>query len=147
MAWQSMAASPKILHSTDFSETSDRALRKAIDYAKLHHAPIDLVHVERPIAGALRQGSPPSERKESYVSHSLEQRARLIREAGVRCETFALLGTPGSAILDHAKQRGITLIVMGTHGRTGIGRALMGSVTQHVARYSNCPVLIVAPKE
>jgi nucleotide-binding universal stress UspA family protein len=145
-----MEAKPRVLHPTDFSETSDRALRIAIDYAKLHgDAPIDLVHVERPTASAIHEGRTPTPAKhaETYVGHSLAERERRILEAGLRCETFALIGSPGSAILDHAREREITLIVMGTHGRTGIGKALLGSVAQHVARYSRCPVLIVAPRE
>jgi nucleotide-binding universal stress UspA family protein len=137
----------RILHPTDFSATADRALRIAIEYARLHAAPIDLVHVEHLTATVMSRGATAaSEKPQPYVAESLEERARLIRSAGIDCETFALVGSAGSAILDHAGQHRNNLIVMGTHGRSGIANALIGSVAAHVARYAECPVLMVGPK-
>ena len=136
------------MHPTDFSLTADRALRIAIDYAKLHAASIDLVHVEHLTAKVMSRGATSTSAKpQPYIAESLEERARLIRQASIVCETFALVGSPGSAILDHARQHRNSLIVMGTHGRAGVAKALIGSVAAHVARYADCPVLMVGPKD
>ena len=105
------------------------------------------MHVEHLTAAVMSRGaSAPGAQAQPYVSESLEERARLIQRAGLACETFALVGSPGSAILDHARQHRNHLIVMGTHGRSGVAKALIGSVAAHVARYADCPVLMVGPK-
>lgn len=106
------------------------------------------MHVEHLTATVLSHGATSAgDKPQPYVAESLEERARLIRHAGIGCETFALVGSPGSAILDHARQHRSSLIVMGTHGRSGIGKALIGSIASHVARYAGCPVLVVGPRQ
>jgi nucleotide-binding universal stress UspA family protein len=64
-------------------------------------------------------------------------------EAGISLEHRLGYGEPGSTILAVAEEIGADLIVMGTHGRTGLRRLLMGSVAEHVVRHASCPVLTV----
>jgi nucleotide-binding universal stress UspA family protein len=61
--------------------------------------------------------------------------------------TEVISGNPGDAIIDYAKEHGGDLIVMGTHGRTGLRHLLMGSVAEHVVRHAPCPILIVRSVE
>jgi nucleotide-binding universal stress UspA family protein len=63
----------------------------------------------------------------------------------VPVETQVLLGTPGAAIVTAARDSNADLIVMGTHGRTGISRLLLGSVAEYVLRHAQCPVLTIKP--
>ena len=66
---------------------------------------------------------------------------------GVDTESFVLTGNPHTAIVDHVEEHGIDLVVMGTHGRTGVDRHLLGSVTETVVRMSDAPVVTVRGAE
>jgi len=131
-----------ILHPTDFSEQSDYALRLACALARDHEARLVLLHVAAPpmavYGGDMLVAVPPE-------SHD-EERQRLDRLSvpeGVSAERRLVEGDPGTEILLAARQTGPDLIVMGTHGRTGLARILMGSVAERVVRKAPCPVLTV----
>ena len=66
-----------------------------------------------------------------------------MRAAGLRCETAMLVGRPDAEIVARATATGAELIVMGTHGRSGLAHALLGSVAERVVQHAPCPVLIV----
>jgi nucleotide-binding universal stress UspA family protein len=66
-----------------------------------------------------------------------------VRAAGLRCETAMLVGRPDTEIVARANATGAELIVMGTHGRSGLAHALLGSVAERVVQHSPCPILIV----
>ena len=66
-----------------------------------------------------------------------------MRAAGLRCETAMLVGRPDAEIVARANATGAELIVMGTHGRSGLAHALLGSVAERVVQHSPCPILIV----
>ena len=65
-----------------------------------------------------------------------------LRDAGVPGETMIVHGVPFQTIIDTAKEQGVDLIIMGTHGRTGLTHVLMGSVAENVVRLAPCPVLV-----
>jgi nucleotide-binding universal stress UspA family protein len=144
----------RILHATDFSTASRPALSTAIALARRSRAHLTLVHTLPPPALVL---------EDSYISakafRELEERAfrqaegrlrRLgarARTAGVRVSTLVLRGTPFEQIIRAAGRERADLIVIGTHGRTGFARLMLGSVAERVVGLARCPVLTVRSKE
>ena len=120
----------EILVATDFSEAAEAALRVAHAYAVAFHARLHVLHVSWPDAHGL-------------TSLFAEIRARLGTAVPVVIASHR--GNEADEIVRYAAQHGIDLIVLGTHGRTGFSRALLGSVAERVARTAPCPVLTVPP--
>ena len=135
-----------ILVPTDGSSEVERALEHAFDLAQAHHATVRAIYVvsvagygglpmETPldgIAGALR------EEGEAAV-----ERVEELAPTDVEVETRVLEGSPSRVIVDHAQPDECDLVVMGTHGRGGIDRLLLGSITERVVRHAPVPVLTV----
>lgn len=138
-----MLAIKTILHPTDFSEASEHALRMAYELACDYKARLIVIHaVEPPVYyGELGVNfTAPSEYRETAE----ERLADLVDAAqGITVERQVIEGIAAPEILAIAKEQNCDLIVIGSHGRTGLGRVLMGSVAEEVARKSPCPVLIV----
>ena len=157
-----------VLVPTDFSDPSTHALRHAIAEATLHHAKVTLLHVLPPRAGPdvyyvtgapeagpqggfdLITGGPPG----AYLSsESTVLRRDPNEEARAQLrdlvpDTFhdawdveVAAGDPADTIVRVARERHADLIVMGTHGRTGLQHVLLGSVAEKVVRFAPCPVL------
>lgn len=134
-----------ILHPTDPSEASDEALQAACLLARDHGAKLVLVSVPAPPLPAVETFVPASEylRVAEQAGQHLESVASRIPDVPV--ETRVLSGVPGPAIVAAAESCQADLIVMGTHGRKGVSRMLLGSVAEHVVRHAACPVLTVKP--
>ena len=138
-----------ILVPTDFSGPSDAALEYARVLAAKFGATLHLLHVLEmsfvagPLVGPFIDERPAVQaRLFEDASIRLEHRARTANaEFPVRSEIVG--GTGARAIVDYARERGMDLIVMGTHGRTGMAHLLMGSVAERVVRSASCPVLTV----
>lgn len=134
-----------ILHPTDFSVGSNYALRLACAVARDSHARLILLHVFTPppiINGEALLPPDPDVIKAELRS----QLQALTLETGdlpVECRLDE--GYPGSDIPRVARETKADLIVIGTHGRTGLNRLLMGSVAEQVVRKAMCPVLTVKP--
>ncbi len=139
-----------ILVPTDFSPCARRAVEYAADLARASGALLVLHHAtELPfgVHGSDRihpEGAREPVRIDDYARNSA--RAHLDEEAawigpGVQVITRAELGATVQRILDAAQELGADLIVMGTHGRTGLRRGLMGSIAERVVRAAPCPVL------
>ncbi len=131
----------KILFPTDFSHTGDAALEMASTLARERGAKLLIVHVEEPPAaygaGEMYYGMPDPVTED--LRKMLEQ---VVPPApDVACERRLITGDPAMAIAKLAQEEGVELIVMGTHGRTGLMRLLMGSVAEAVVRRAPCPVL------
>lgn len=129
-----------ILCPVDFSESNERALAYASALAKENDAELHIVYAyEEPLAyteGGFGGYVPPAD--------MAPDKARLETVApkpGVRFRRAFLIGTPSTVLLEYVSAKDIDLIVMGTHGRTGIGRLLMGSVAEAIVRKAPCPVL------
>ena len=138
-----MLAIHTILHPTDFSERSAAAFRVACALARDYNARLFVLHADYlPVALYGDVVAPP--RPDDYEERLREQ-LHLLRPADpdIRVEYFLNEGEPVSEILGVAEEVNADLIVMGTHGRTGLGRLLMGSVAEQVMRRANCPVLTV----
>jgi nucleotide-binding universal stress UspA family protein len=118
----------QILVATDFSRNADAALAMAVQSARAFHAEIHLLHV---FASA-----------DTDVTPLLEDAVAKARP-DVPVTTAAIGGDPAQEIVRYAARYPIDLIVMGTHGRTGLSRLLLGSVAERVLRSARCPVLVV----
>jgi nucleotide-binding universal stress UspA family protein len=146
----------KVLFPTDFSEISNHALPYAIKMAKIFHAELIMLH-----AVTLYEHDPndPNHQFPSLQSYCAElQQAADSRfqvcieemgDVGVKIRKAVIQGiSPHAAILDYLKEEGaIGMIVMTTHGRSGLSHVLLGSVTENIIRYAPCPVLAVKNPE
>jgi nucleotide-binding universal stress UspA family protein len=130
-----------ILHPTDFSERSESAFQLACALARDHGARLVVLNVMVPpvlvVGNGLVVPEPPTYREES--AEKLRQLKALV--PGVAIEHHLVEGDPVREILRVAKDSSADLIVMGTHGWTGLARLLMGSVAENVVRKAECPVL------
>jgi len=121
----------KILVATDGSEYSEKAVREAISIAKRFGSSIVAISVEH---------------RESDLQR-VKDNVRHIRDfadkEGVEAETFAITGTPYESIVTTAQVKNADLIVIGSHGRTGLRKLLMGSVAERVIALAHCSVLVL----
>lgn len=143
-----MAPFKQILVPVDFTKYSDEALHVAADIARRYQASLTLIHVLDPLEYAVSEyESEPNERRRwalSEIEKALDGAKRLAHSAGVvGVTTRAIEGATSDGIVDFANRTDCDLIVMGTHGRTGIKRAVLGSVAEAVVRRADCPVLTV----
>lgn len=139
-----MLAIKTILHPTDFSECSDHALHLAASLARDHGSRLIVLHVAPiPAAGpaAMMPVPPTPELPTPEMQEELEKRRPSDPEVAVE-HRFAV-GNPARSIVDLARAEGCELIVMGTHGRSGLERLVMGSVAEMVLRQASCSVLMV----
>ena len=134
----------KILVAVDGSPFSDLAVDQAISLGGICNSEIfvisvvDLYPEQMEVAPALVEKM--SEEVRTYLDKAKEK----VDKADIPCETIVHMGgKPHEFIVQEAKEKGIDLIVMGTHGRTGIRRILMGSVARNVIGHAPCPVLVV----
>lgn len=150
----------KILAPTDLSERSRAGVRYALNKARDHGAEVIIYHVvttdemlklgERLRADGLRRSESPNLLK-SYLETYGGRLARFVRENFsdllplARVYQKVELGSPDKNIVALAESEGVDLIVMSTHGRTGLSRVLLGSVTERVVRNAPCLVLTIPP--
>jgi universal stress protein A len=120
----------EVLFPTDFSSASDVAGRIARDMAKEAGARLHVLHVVPPVTDP------------SLAAETLARVARSFGD-GLRMETALLSGRAARNIAAYARDNGIDLIVMGTHGRTGVSQAILGSVAETVVRLAPCLVMTV----
>ncbi|MBI5251694.1 MAG: universal stress protein [Desulfomonile tiedjei] len=144
----------KILVCTDFSENSVRARILAIEYARVFKAELILLHVVNsrllgyptfadriPLDMALVQ-----QNIEEGVTEELELLANDCRRDLADVRGYSRSGAPAEEIVRFADEESVGLIVMGTHGWTGVKHLILGSTAENVVRTANCPVLTVRAK-
>lgn len=139
-----------ILVPTDFSGYSDRAFAWALELADKWQARLELLHVvptpTYPPMMIGEGGFNPADYESSLKDEAGKQLAALADRAdkpGGAIKTTVVLGSPFHDICTIAEQAKSTLIVMGSHGRTGLSHVLLGSVAERVVRHAPCPVLVV----
>jgi nucleotide-binding universal stress UspA family protein len=135
-----------ILVATDFSDGSDEALSQAIEVAKPDKAAVEILHVielaeEFPFRTAYLDADYGA--LYASVDRRLSERAARVAAAGLECTTKIVEGGAVPEITGRGRAIGADLIVVGTHGRTGIAHAMLGSVAERVVRRASCPVLTV----
>ncbi len=135
----------------DFSDASRAAMEVAADVARRAGAELVLLHAY-PIPGyTFPDGSIVASPKmmqdlaDQAQRHLEEWRAAAEQLAAGRVSAEKAVGEPAAEIVSYAKANGVDLLVVGTHGRTGLEHALMGSVAERVVRRAHCPVLTVRP--
>lgn len=147
-----MSSDPRletIVVATDFSDNADQALRWAAHLARQQRARLVVAHASLP-------ASPPApefvvlpveyfEELHEHDRKRLEAVAAKLREGDLEVESELIVGAAAPGILEIASRRRADLLVVGTHGRTGLKRLLLGSTAAQVVRKSPCPVVTVHP--
>ncbi len=140
-----------ILVPHDFSETAGHALDLAISLAAALGARLTIVHAYEVVSYAYAEGLNLAAETVSEIDRlsriGLEKLAARARERGVDVSVALRQGHPWRQIVEVAKESKADMIVMGTRGRTGVARMLMGSVAERVVRTAPCPVLTVHGSE
>lgn len=140
-----------ILVPTDFSEFSDRAVRQAADIAEQNNAKVFLLHVVDKLQQCAIDYCIPMETMMKVQSDSEKEAAKKMQEEVdkiVKAKKIEVVfdvksGTPYEEILREQQERKADLIVIASHGRTGLLKTLIGSVAERVMREAKCPVLLV----
>lgn len=138
-----------ILVPTDFSEPAEQAVEMAISLALKFDAKLTLLHVYSVPTSYYGYGEGlhwPVEDLAREAQKALDEALAKLKEHYPRAERALHSGNPTERILAVAKDRGIDLIVMGTHGRRGVRHVLLGSVAEKVVRRSPAPVLTVGAR-
>jgi len=143
-----MARMRRVLHATDLSPASRPAFVRAVELAGRERARLLVLHVLVPPSPFLGDEVPSSyleleARARRDAERRLARAADEARRAGVRVDTRLVPGAPAEVIIRAARRWRPDVIVLGTHGRTGIGRAFMGSVAERVLAGAPGPVLTV----
>ena len=148
-----MAATRRIVHSTDYSSASRPAFRKAVELAKALHRDLVIVHVLSPVIVPIISGEmyvPPAtydglqRTSRAAARRHLDRLTAAAKRAGVRASSKLVEGAPvAEQIVKAARAQRADFLVLGTHGRTGIARAVLGSVASRVVATASCPVLTV----
>jgi nucleotide-binding universal stress UspA family protein len=145
----------KILVPVDFSPHAERAFQYAITLASRLGAQLRVVHV---VEDPFVTGAWSSEVYVPYIPELLEdliagaeQQLATLKAAavakGITADSAVITGRPAQTIVEHAEEGAFDLIVMGTHGRTGLSHVVMGSVAERVVRKAPCPVLTLRATE
>jgi len=131
----------RILLATDFSEDSSHALEYAKEIARRFGAQLIVLHADEMLA--VVPGSNLAEQRRSTAQAALDRTIKDLESKDLSAVSVLRPGVPADEIVKMANDRIVDLIVMGTHGRTGLESLLMGSVAEHVVRRAPCPVLTV----
>ena len=149
-----MARIRRILHPSDFSKASAAAFTKAVELAKTNGAELVLLHVlAPPLALMAGEGyvSPTvyEDLEQSARAYASKELARLVakaKKAGVRAKAVLRDGVAHEQIVRAARSPQADMIVIGTHGRTGLAKLFLGSVAGRVVSTAKCPVMTVRGK-
>ncbi len=140
----------RILVPVDFSEASEIAVQHATEIAQTYGAKIDLLHVVEEVAYPSAYGVEPPLVSSSNVVTRVEKALGTIARENIGYEhvqVSARIGYAPLTILDYVEENDVDLIVLATHGRTGLDRMLLGSVAERVIRQAPTPVFIVKPDQ
>jgi nucleotide-binding universal stress UspA family protein len=144
-----MTTAATILAPVDFSSGSKTAVEYAAALAKALRSTITLFHVyhKSDLMSGIVPGADPwadDKTNQAIARTELEKmRVETERSSGVEVRAIVVSGSPAEQIVSYASRGAFDLVVMGTHGRTGIQRFLMGSVAETVVRHARCPILTI----
>lgn len=148
-----MAGLKRILHATDFSKASARALQEAVKLAKENSARLLVVHVIEPtpyVAGGEFGGAEIYMKLEDATKRnaqsSMSKLMQRLKKLQIKAESLLLRGAAHEQIVKAAKSKKADMIVIGTHGRTGLSKLFLGSVAGKVVSLATCPVMTVRGK-
>jgi universal stress protein A len=145
-----LAAIRRILHATDFSKASARALNEAVRLAKQNRAELLIVHVIEPTPYVADEGFSGAEIytklediAERDAKASMSKLVGRLKKSNIKARGLLLKGFAHDQIVKAAKSKKANMIVIGTHGRTGLSKLFMGSVAGKVISLATCPVVTV----
>jgi nucleotide-binding universal stress UspA family protein len=141
----------RLLHATDFSPASTRAFKYAVDLATMHRAQLVILHVMTPTAlGIPGEGYVTPAVYETLEASARSQAGRRLdaivaraKKAGARARGLLLEGVPHELIVRSVRSQKADLLVIGTHGRSGLAKFFLGSVANRLVSMAACPVLTV----
>ena len=140
----------RILHPSDFSRACGAAFTRAVEMAKVNRAELLVLHVLSPVVPMMGDGYVAPQLYEQIESSARAEAQRQLdrllaraKKAGARANGLLVSGTPYEQITRVARSKRADLIVIGTHGRTGLAKFLLGSVASRVIATATCPVLTV----
>ena len=139
----------KILLATDFSPASDATLPDALNIASHYGSTLYIAHV---ISAEFMDLLPPEstatklQEAQRFAQQNMERWRSVAGQRDISCQPLIGQGAIWDVLQDMIHQNGIDLIVLGTHGRRGLRKLLLGSVAEEVFRMAPCPVLTVGPK-
>ncbi len=139
-----------ILCPVDFSDASRKAVRYAQEFAGSMGASLYLLNVvePRPMAVDISLNYVPLEGDlEQAAKEDLEVVLKELTDGGFKAACGVEIGSPADVILDKIDEMDVNMVIMGSHGKKGLSRLIMGSVAETVVRKANCPVLIVKTEE
>ncbi len=144
----------KVVHPTDFSDNSKEALQYAIAICEWHKAELILLHVCEVLEFAppeyymdKDEASRQLQERVDAAKNELERIAGEHRKDGLHVTALVATGKPFVEIIRTAKEQNADMIVLGTHGRTGLAHILIGSTAEKVVRKAPCPVLTIRPSK
>ena len=156
----------RILVPLDGSRFASRSLKYAVEIAQKFNAEIALIQVEKPATAIAASDGPQPDIKSpaaakiaiqialdedkrnlSKAKRYLSRKARDIKAKKIACSYNAYIGNPAESIILYSRRKKIDLIIMTSHGKSGIVRAVMGSVADEVVRKSGKPVLVIRPNK
>lgn len=141
----------KILVPVDFSENSKKAVVYAEAFARQFQAAVVFLHVVQVNYAYGEFGALDFTRLEREMRQGAEKELLALvqrqSEAGLKAESLVREGSPAKVIAETARELGVDLLIISTHGYTGLKHVLMGSIAEQVVRYAPCPVLVVRLRE
>jgi universal stress protein A len=142
----------KILVPLDFSNHSRKALNYAVKLAGQFGSEVTVVNVVAPVIYAEGMVLPAAMENldrvsEEHARSELDKVAEDVRSHQVTCDTHVLLGHPSDEIVNFAKKQETDLLLITTHGRTGLQHFLLGSTAERILRHAPCPVMVVRDQE
>jgi nucleotide-binding universal stress UspA family protein len=140
----------RILVPVDFSDASQIAVRHAAELADTYDAQIDLLHVVEQVAYPSAYGVDPGYLSPQEILPRVEATLGDVAREEIgfdRVQVSAMVGYAPLTILDYVDENDVDLVVIATHGRTGLDRMLLGSVAERVIRRSSAPVFVVKPEQ
>ncbi len=143
----------RILVPTDLSEFSKHAMRYGCEFANRFNAELHLLNIVQDVVAMVPEPGMAFPAPGEYLQELQQASSKALSELpdptwlrGVNVVRHVRVGTPFLEIVRYAKETGIDLIVIGTHGRSGLAHVLLGSTAEKVVRKSPCPVLTVRPE-
>ena len=140
----------RVLVPVDFSDCAKKALQYAVPFAKQFGATIVLLYVVQPYVPVPEAAAVDAERLLDRMRADGERELKKLRDevaVKVPAETVLRVGRPEFEIVQAADEIDADVIILSTHGRTGLRRVFLGSVAEHVTRHAHCPVLIVRERQ
>ncbi len=141
----------KILYPIDFSEYTEEITSYAVSIAKKYDSELHLLHVIPNLSYFTPYESFMTPENIVAIERNIEKEIEkdfdnVLRKIDIPAKKVIKTGVTFVEIIDYIKEEGIDLVVMGTHGRSGIEHILIGSVAEKVVRKAPCPVMTVRPK-